>query len=1093
LSVIFCSPRAEERLARALDWLAKGGRDQATLVVGATGFAARSLVQKATLAVGASFGWQATTLGALALSRAMPRLLEAGVAAAGGAILEGLTVRALHRLKDAGALGRWAALAERPGLARAVARTIGELRLGDVDPDKLADTAPEIAKVLREVGALLEAEKLADRAALMKLASAASPGAGKAPALLLLDVPIFTTLESAFVAQLAAAAPRTFATVPAGDDRTLARLHAHWQSPELVAPAPAPAGALGRLQTQLFYEGPSPAGAPGDDVVFLSAPGESRECVEIARRILREAEAGTPFDRIAVLLRTPGQYRAHLGEALRRARIPVHFSSGAVEPDPAGRAFLALLTCLEEGLSARRFAEYLSLGETPDATEEHTPPPPPPATERWVPPEEELVPAALGRESEADADEAEREAAAEAPPPPAASVNDPVIAGTLRAPRRWEQILVDAAVIGGRDRWSRRLGGWRKELELRLAEYEADDPRVEGTKRDLVHLEALRRFALPILDDLAALPQAATWGDWLEQLSALATRTLRRPERVLAVLAELSPMAPVGPVGLREVRLVLGRRLANLVIAAPHRSAGRVFVGPISAARGLSFDLVFVPGLAERMFPQRVTEDPLLGDDVRRAQSRDLATAVDRIEAERLALRIAVGSASRRVVLSYSRIDAEQARPRVPSFYGLEVLRAVEGRLPSFEGLARTADRGSASRLGWPAPENPAEAIDEAEHDLAWLAKLVRPSTAAITGAARYLITSNPHLARALRHRALRFDPGRWSYADGLVKPDEAARAVLATKHALSVRSYSPTALQTFAACPYRFVLHAIHKLAPREEPIAIERIDALDKGSLVHETLYALLTELRERGLVPIRPDNFAEARAALDRVLEREAARYKDELAPAIDRVWDDGIGSIRADLIESLRRETERPAWTPRHLELAFGLAEARGRDPASRKEPVPLDCGITLRGSIDLVEAAADGSLRATDHKTGKARQRPGAIVGGGESLQPVFYALVLEKLFPERAIAGGRLSYCTSAGEFKEVVVPLDHRARDAANRVAAALADALTRGFLPAAPGRDACRFCDYRPVCGPWEEERTRKKKLRNDLAALEEVRKLP
>src|SRR5207247_4267491 len=59
---------------------------------------------------------------------------------------------------------------------------------------------------------------------------------------------------------------------------------------------------------------------------------------------------------------------------------------------------------LEERLSARRFAEYLSLGETPDASARSEPPPAAPATERWVPPDEELVPAALTADAEADVD-----------------------------------------------------------------------------------------------------------------------------------------------------------------------------------------------------------------------------------------------------------------------------------------------------------------------------------------------------------------------------------------------------------------------------------------------------------------------------------------------------------------------------------------------------------------------------------------------------------------------------------------------------------------------------------------------------------------
>src|SRR5258707_14426730 len=130
---------------------------------------------------------------------------------------------------------------------------------------------------------------------------------------------------------------------------------------------------------------------------MLCAPVVSRVCVEIARLLQREAEQGVPFDRMAVLLRSPLSYRAHLEEALRRASIPAHFARGTIRPDPAGRAFLALLACASDGLSARRFAEYLSLGEVADATAEGKPPAPAPETERWFPPDEELVPEAMVR------------------------------------------------------------------------------------------------------------------------------------------------------------------------------------------------------------------------------------------------------------------------------------------------------------------------------------------------------------------------------------------------------------------------------------------------------------------------------------------------------------------------------------------------------------------------------------------------------------------------------------------------------------------------------------------------------------------------
>src|SRR6185369_9046919 len=94
------------------------------------------------------------------------------------------------------------------------------------------------------------------------------------------------------------------------------------------------------------------------------------------------------------------------------------------------------------------------------------------------------------------------------------------------------------------------------------------------------------------------------WGDWLDALSALATRAIRRPERVLSVLAELRPMARVGPVDVTEVRLVLERRLSQLVVRPSGRRYGKVYIATIEEARGLAFDVVCIPGWDEKIFPQ---------------------------------------------------------------------------------------------------------------------------------------------------------------------------------------------------------------------------------------------------------------------------------------------------------------------------------------------------------------------------------------------------------------------------------------------------------------------------------------------------------
>jgi CRISPR/Cas system-associated exonuclease Cas4 (RecB family) len=203
----------------------------------------------------------------------------------------------------------------------------------------------------------------------------------------------------------------------------------------------------------------------------------------------------------------------------------------------------------------------------------------------------------------------------------------------------------------------------------------------------------------------------------------------------------------------------------------------------------------------------------------------------------------------------------------------------------------------------------------------------------------------------------------------------------------------------------------------------------------------------------------------------------------------VWDDAVAGVRADLREWLRRASSDPSWKPVFFELSFGLTDKADRDANSTTAAVPLDCGIQLRGSIDLVEQSGEGHVRATDYKTGKARAEQGTVIGGGGTLQPVLYALALEKLLPQRRVEAGRLYYCTATGEFKEVVVALNDEARKAAELLASTVSGALAGGFLPAAPADKACEYCDYKIVCGPYEEERTRRKK-RDELLPLKTLR---
>jgi len=1015
------------------------------------------------------------TLTGLAVDLAEGPLAHAGLTPAGGLSAEAMVARVIHKLK-AESIPYFQPVADTPGLARAVARTIAELRLEGVRPERVAATGPP-GRDLARMAALFEEElanqSAADFALLLRYAiAAAREGKHRLLGLpvLLLDVDLESSLRRELAEAVLERAPAVFDARLLGQTSRSGRV---LQDP--------PATTLDRIRQSLFAESVPPDGEPDDSLDYFSAAGESLECVEIARRIRKSAAApaGVAFDRMAILLRSPERYQPLVQEALRRAGIPAYFSRGVARPDPAGRAFLALLACAGEGCSATRFAEYLSLGQAPPVGQDSSPARVLQNPLLGEPPDDEVL-ARLYERTGAAAPEAEPE------PEPVEGEDAAVIGGTLQSPAAWEKLLVDAAVIGGRERWARRLRGLEAEFRVRLADLgQKEEGRRQHLLREIERLKNLETFALPLIDRLAGLPRQAGWGDWIEHLGALAAAALRCPESVLSVLSELQAMAEVGPVGLDEVSGVLSDRLRFLRREPPLRRYGCVFVAGIDEVRGRVFDIVFLPGLCEGLFPSRPREDPILLDEHRRALDAGLRVQDDRVADERRRLHIACGAAGQRLVFSYPRMDAVESRPRVPSFYALEIVRAALGKLPELRAFEEKAGRGAPSRLDWPAPANPNEAIDDAEFDLATLGRTEAG------GAGHYLIAANPYLADSLRRYARR-NRNAWFAADGIFEPDEATRAALAT-HRLAARSYSPSALQHFAACPYRFLLNAIHYLRPREEKVALEQMDPLTRGALFHEVQYRLFRELQSAQLLPMNLQNAARVTGVADDVLDRVAEEYQEKLAPAILRVWRSEIEDLRIDLHGWIQHAAaDKEGWIPTHFEFSFGTDSREYRDPASTLEPAVLENGVRLRGAIDLIERhPVRGTLRITDHKTGKLPKELPTYVGGGALLQPLAYGAAAETLLG-LPVEQSRLFYCTQRGQYEEIPFEVTPNTRKWFARAMSLIDGEIDRGFLPAAPQAGACAMCDYRPVCGPNEERRTSRKR-KDELDALQDLRNIP
>jgi hypothetical protein len=1058
------------------------------LIIAPTRAAADEFAFSIAATKGATFGIIRMSTAELVARLALPALARKGLTPSAPLSDEAVSARVADDLLKKASLSYFAPVAHMPGFPRALSRTLGELRMAGLDPTRLAghDANADLSALL---GRAIEERQRVGAVDYATMLTTATGELRSNPKLLadknvvLLDLSIASESEAALIQAVIASAQTVIATVPSGDAQTLAALDA--PAAPVAPDAPAAPNSLERLQRYLFADDTPPEGTTDASVVLFSAPGEGREAVEIARRLLDEAARGVPFDQMAVLLRAPQTYLGVLEHALDRGGIPAWFHRGTRRPDPAGRALLALLACADEELSARRFAEYVSLGQVPLNEAGNA--------DRWSPPADDIVEAVLPLEDRAEDVQPEDEAVAQA----ARGESEHDLAGTLRAPWRWEDLIVEAAVIGRLDRWLRRLKGLEHEYDRRVREASSEDPeasRVRALVRDREQLRALRSFAEPILAEMADWPSSQVWGDWLSALERLAPRVIAKPERVLRMLRELAPLSAIGPVSLREVRDVLTPRLSTLTHEPPRRRHGRVFVGTPAAARGRSFRVVFAPGLAERMFPQKIREDSLLPDHRRAAMDAGLATQQRRAADERLQLTLAVGAAAGKLYVSFPRIELNESRPRVPSFYVLDVIRAIEGRIPPAQGIVERALQAGGAALARPAPHDPETAIDDFEHDLSTMAALLASSAESVKGRARYLYELSPELQRSLTSRWLRWHRRQWEPADGIVRSAEFTQAALASQR-LGARPYSLTALQRYSACPYQFLMAAVYRLAPLEAPTPLQKMDPLTRGDLFHQMQASVLRQLQTDGLLPLSADRLPAAQQRLTAAIREVHDREYDRLSPAIDRVWQDEIGVMTQDLRIWLEKLTEEGAqWTPERFEFAFGLADIDGRDAHSTPEPALVDGRFKLRGSIDMIERhQKTGFLRVTDHKTGKNRTREGqTVVDGGRVLQPVIYGLALKALFPDDTVFSGRLFYCTTAGGFKPYEIPLMGEAPKRGLEVLEIVDRAIENGSLAARPAAETCKWCDFQVVCGGDEERRTRRKDSKR-FADLDALRKMP
>ena len=220
---IFQSPAGRDRLNAARRFIESFSASTELLLVSASREAADDFAREVSAGCPATFGCHRFSLPQLVSRLASMELARQGLAP--------VAKRVAYEVLRSGSLRYLAPVIPCRGLARTLADTSSDLRLGGVGAAALAqlgDLGTDLRDVVTQYGEHLAQAGLADRAVLLRIATGAIrrstvnfPITGPA---LLLDVSVDTSAEQEFVAALAVASQRVFATVPAGDERTLRAL-----------------------------------------------------------------------------------------------------------------------------------------------------------------------------------------------------------------------------------------------------------------------------------------------------------------------------------------------------------------------------------------------------------------------------------------------------------------------------------------------------------------------------------------------------------------------------------------------------------------------------------------------------------------------------------------------------------------------------------------------------------------------------------------------------------------------------------------------------------------------------------------------------
>ena len=611
-------------------------------------------------------------------------------------------------------------------------------------------------------------------------------------------------------------------------------------------------------------------------------------------------------------------------------------------------------------------------------------------------------------------------------------------------PALWELLSLQAGIAGGRAEWQERLG------------------RLLGSKEEeRAAVTAFSRFMDRLMGLLGNMPQRGPWSEMSRNLIVIVQELFLPSDRMQRIIDEVAKLAGGDFLGEEAGLGRFAQAVQSTLTLAREEASGfgkdAIFIGDLMSARGIPFRGVIVPGMVERLFPLKHRQDPVLLDRERQYLSetlkKELAQKERGFDEERLLFTLAVIGARERLLLTFPRLEPLTGREKIPSFFLLRLMEAVVGRTVDFGDFQDwpSLERIPLSRLF---PRRAAESLTAAEYDLNQAEAALRERNMASLD---YLHRLSPFFTGSLRAEAKRWGKKQFTEFDGVLSSRQ-SRTLLERRLAQNAFSFSPTRLETYARCPYRYFLEVLLDLGPWEETDKLEALSPPDRGTLVHRILFLFFSRLKKERRLPLAAQDRAYLNSLLMELAERVLQDFAAERATGYPLLWSLEKSRIRMSLEGFLKTELkDQEGFAPAYLEQSFHC-------------PFPLDDkeGIILRGRIDRIDLSPDGKrARIIDYKTGKPQPIKDGEFKGGEALQLPLYLYAAGRQLQGVEVTGAAYTYVSEQAAYRRYLFTTEGWAgklKTLRFLVGAAVAG-IRKGIYPPRPA--SCSPCRFPLVCG--------------------------